>query len=60
MKDGFTITNEKEAPPTPPNKTVPKTEDRTNLFLYAWLMFVSGSLLVLLGIRKRQQQEIFK
>ncbi|QRG87052.1 Cna B-type domain-containing protein [Bulleidia sp. zg-1006] len=56
MKEGFTITNEKEAPPTPPNKTVPKTEDRTNPFLYAWLMFVSGSLLVLLGIRKRQQQ----
>ncbi|QRG86656.1 Cna B-type domain-containing protein [Bulleidia sp. zg-1006] len=58
-KNGFEITNTKDTPPTPPtppNKTVPKTEDRTNPFLYAWLMFVSGSLLVLLGIRKRQQQ----
>lgn len=68
MKDGLTITNEKEAPPTPdkptvppntekpkvPNTNLPKTGDGTNLYLYAWLMFASGSLLVMLGIRKRK------
>lgn len=68
MQDGLTITNEKEAPPTPPippntekpkvpntntNKTLPKTGDGTNLSLYAWLLLTSGSLLVLLGIKRR-------
>ncbi|SFE37845.1 Cna B-type domain-containing protein [Peptostreptococcus sp. D1] len=66
MKDGLTITNEKETPPTPPNtekpkvpntstnNSLPKTGDGANLSLYAWLMFASGSLLILLGIRKRK------
>ncbi len=69
MKDGLTITNEKETlpvPPTPPNtekpkvpntsinNSLPKTGDEANLSLYAWLMFASGSLLILLGIRKRK------
>lgn len=63
MKEGLTITNEKEAPPTPPStpptppstdKPLPKTGDGANLSLYAWLMLTSGSLLVLLGIRKRK------
>lgn len=69
MKDGLTITNEKETPPEPPtppntekpkvpntstNNSLPKTGDGANLSLYAWLMFASGSLLILLGIRKRK------
>ncbi|HEL1135373.1 TPA: Cna B-type domain-containing protein [Streptococcus equi subsp. zooepidemicus] len=73
MKDGLTITNEKEAPPAPPstpptppntekpkvpntstNNSLPKTGDGANLSLYAWLMFASGSLLILLGIKKRK------
>ena len=69
MRDGLTITNEKETPPAPPtppntekpkvpntstNNSLPKTGDGANLSLYAWLMFASGSLLILLGIRKRK------
>ncbi|WP_330389341.1 Cna B-type domain-containing protein [Peptostreptococcus sp. D1] len=36
------------------SKTLPKTGDGENLSLYAWFMLTSGSLLVLLGIRKRK------
>lgn len=66
MKDGFTITNKKEAPPAPPNtekpevpntstpKTLPKTGDGTNLSLYAWLMLISGVLLILIGYKRRK------
>ncbi|MDO5100589.1 MAG: sortase B protein-sorting domain-containing protein, partial [Eubacteriales bacterium] len=72
MNDGLSITNENEAPQTPPmspitekpevpntstNKTLPKTGDGANLFLYTRLMFVSASLLVLLGITKRSRQK---
>ncbi|WP_165620456.1 Cna B-type domain-containing protein [Streptococcus equi] len=69
MKDGLTITNEKETPPAPPNtekpkvpntstnNSLPKTGDGANLSLYAWLMFASGSLLVMLGIRRRTHEK---
>lgn len=67
MTEGITITNEKEIPQTPPtpnkpevphtsiNKTLPKTGDGSNIFLYAWLMLTSGALLVLIGYRCRKE-----
>lgn len=61
MKDGFTITNEKKVPPTPPNKPpvpdtkiLPKTGDGSNLSLYAWIMLTSGALLLLIGYRRKK------
>ncbi|HEM6035031.1 TPA: LPXTG cell wall anchor domain-containing protein [Streptococcus suis] len=56
-EDGYVVTNVRtpNTPPEKPNKpNLPKTGDGANLSLYAWLMFVSGSLLILLGIRKRK------
>ena len=45
----------KELPPpnTNTNKTLPKTGEGTNISLYAWLMLTSGTLLVLIGYRRR-------
>ncbi|SFE54742.1 Cna B-type domain-containing protein [Peptostreptococcus sp. D1] len=87
MKDGLTITNQKEAPPTPStpststppqststtpdkptdtqntekpsasntsiSKTLPKTGAEANLSIYAWIMLVSGVLLLLLDYKRR-------
>lgn len=64
MKEGLTITNEKEAPPTPPStpptppntdKTLPKTGDGSNLSLYGMLMGLSGLLLIVVEARKRRK-----
>ncbi|QQC22491.1 MucBP domain-containing protein [Streptococcus constellatus] len=49
----------KELPPpnTNTNKTLPKTGEGTNISLYAWLMLTSGTLLVLIGYRRRNHAE---
>ncbi|AGU84245.1 LPXTG cell wall surface protein [Streptococcus anginosus C238] len=41
------------SPNTNTNKTLPKTGEGTNISLYAWLMLTSGTLLVLIGYRRR-------
>ena len=69
MKDGFTIINEKEDPQTPPtptpnnkprvniSKTIPKTGDITNIFLYIGLMLAAGTLLALIVYRSKKQSK---
>ena len=69
MRDGFTITNEKEDPQTPPtptpnnkpkvniSKTIPKTGDITNISLYVGLMLAAGTLLALIEYRSKKQSK---
>ncbi|SFE42758.1 Cna protein B-type domain-containing protein [Peptostreptococcaceae bacterium pGA-8] len=47
-------TEKPKIPNTNTNKTLPKTGDGTNLSLYACLLLTSGSLFVLLGIKRRK------
>lgn len=49
----------KEVPPTEPKKpgTLPKTGDGTNISLYAGLILLAGSMLLLLGIKRRKNEK---
>ena len=47
------LKEEQKTEKTNTNKTLPKTGEGTNIFLYAWLMLTSGALLVLIGYRCR-------
>ena len=53
---GYVVTNVRtpNIPPEKPNKELPKTGDRNNLSLYTLLMLTSGSLLVLIGYRRKK------
>ena len=59
MKHGFTITNAKVTPTTPPisKPRVPNTGDRSHISLYVWLMVTSGTLLAFIGYRRRRYAE---
>lgn len=59
MKHGFTITNAKVTPTTPPisKPRIPNTGDRSHISLYVWLMVTSGTLLVFIGYRRRRYAE---
>ena len=51
----FTITNSRRDPSNPP----PQTGDTANIMLYAVMMYVSGTMLIILGIvgkRKRHEE----
>ncbi|MDY2959434.1 MAG: Cna B-type domain-containing protein, partial [Hornefia sp.] len=57
-EDGYVVTNVRtpNTPPEKPNKpNLPKTGDGSNMSLYALLMLTSGTLLLLVGYRRRKQ-----
>lgn len=55
-EDGYVVTNVRtpNTPPEKPNKELPKTGDGSNMSLYALLMLTSGTLLLLIGYRRRK------
>ncbi|MDD6920098.1 MAG: Cna B-type domain-containing protein, partial [Eubacteriales bacterium] len=57
-EDGYVVTNVRtpNTPPEKPNKpNLPKTGDGSNMSLYVLLMLTSGTLLLLVGYRRRKQ-----
>lgn len=57
-KNGFVITNTKDTPPTPnkPNN-LPKTGDSSNMGFYGGLLLLSGTLLTILGLKRRKESQ---
>lgn len=56
MKDGLTITNEREASPIQPipNSNQPKTGDGTNLSIYILVILLSGFVLIQIGDSRKR------
>lgn len=63
-KDGYVVTNVRtpstppekpNTPPEKPNNELPKTGDDANLSLYLMLIGLSGALLIVLGLKRRQK-----